>query len=341
MTNDERITSIRNLGYSERQASFLCLVALHGGYFLRRQYTLFLGQERGGNAERFIERAIRKRHVRAHESANRTIIYHIGAKPFFEAIGEVDNRNRRWRQPYSIKIKLMGFDYVLAHREHQYLATETEKLEYFSGTLGIDRIYLPVRIYRSKDGRIKTARYFVDKFPLFLSGAAGAAPPVVCFCYIDGEVRKPSGFDTYLLQYRDLFARLDSFRAVYVAGDQSMFPKAERIFSRLCGGSGSGSNGVPVDPEVRRLLDHFHDRDRLERRQTASFDKPQLDQLSDELREFRGPKYEALYRHWQRQGEGAVLNAMGLGRRLSGSFTTYLLTTDQRLFGDLWRMTPA
>jgi hypothetical protein len=42
----------------------------------------------------------------------------------------------------------MGFDYVLAHREHQYLATETEKLDYFSGTLGIDRSYLPGRIYR-------------------------------------------------------------------------------------------------------------------------------------------------------------------------------------------------
>jgi hypothetical protein len=32
----------------------------------------------------------------------------------------------------------MGFVYVLAHREHQYLTTETEKLDYFSGTLGID-----------------------------------------------------------------------------------------------------------------------------------------------------------------------------------------------------------
>ena len=48
----------------------------------------------------------------------------------------------------------------------------------------------------------------------------------------------------------------------------------------------------------------FHDRDLLERRQTASFDKRQLDQLSDELREFRGPKYEVLFRHWRQQGEG-------------------------------------
>jgi hypothetical protein len=68
----------------------------------------------------------------------------------------------------------MGFVYVLAHREHQYLATETKKLDYFSGTLGIDRSYLPGRIYRSKDGRTKTARYSVDKFPLLLSRALGA-----------------------------------------------------------------------------------------------------------------------------------------------------------------------
>jgi hypothetical protein len=33
--------------------------------------------------------------VRVHESANRTQIYHVGAKPFFKAIGEQDNRNRR------------------------------------------------------------------------------------------------------------------------------------------------------------------------------------------------------------------------------------------------------
>ena len=181
----------------------------------------------------------------------------------------------------------------------------------------------------------------MDAFPLFLSGAPSAAHAVVCFCHIDGEVTKPSGFDTYLLQYRDLFARLGSFRVVYVAADESMFAKAERILSSLCGCFGTGPNGIPIDPEIPRRLDHFHDRDLLERRQTDSFDKRQLDQLSDELREFRGSKYEALYRHGQPQGEATVLNAMGLGGRLSGSLTTYLLTTDHRLFGDLWRMMPA
>ena len=79
----------------------------------------------------------RKGHVRAHESAKRTVICHIGAKPSSKqsesrtiATGEGDNhipsRSNSW------------VDYVLVHRGHQYLATETEKLDYFSGTLGID-----------------------------------------------------------------------------------------------------------------------------------------------------------------------------------------------------------
>jgi hypothetical protein len=138
----------------------------------------------------------------------------------------------------------MGFDYVLAHRGHQYLATETEKLDYSSGTLGIDRSYLPGRVYRSKDGRTKTARYFADKFPLFLSGAPGAAHAVVCFCYIDGEVRKPSGFDTYLLHYRDLFARLGSFRVVYVAADESI-PEGGEDFLAPVRGYRQGSERYP------------------------------------------------------------------------------------------------
>jgi hypothetical protein len=48
------------------------------------------------------------------------------------ATGDGDN-------PTPPKIKLVGFDYVFAHRGHQYLAMETEKLDYFSGNQGIDR----------------------------------------------------------------------------------------------------------------------------------------------------------------------------------------------------------
>ena len=247
----------------------------------------------------------------AHESANRTVVDHIGAKPFFEPIGEQDNRNRRRRQPYSVKIKLMGFDYVFARRGHQYLAMETEKLDYFSGNQGIDRSYLPGRVYHPKERPDQDVpiRGQVPALPL---GRAWRGASCGLFLLHRRGGQKALGLRHLLAaQYRDLFARLDSFRVVYVTADQSMFPKAESIFSRLCGGSGRGPNGMPLDPESGDCWIMFYDRDLLERRQTASFDKRQLEQLSHELREFRGPKYEILFRHWQQQGEGLFLNAMG------------------------------
>ncbi len=346
MTNEDRIAAIEQLGYTSRQAAFLCLAALHGGYFLRRQYNAFLSLGPGGTAERLIEKALTKGHVRAHASTNQTVIYHVGNKAFFEAIGEEDNRNRRWRQPYSVKVKLMGLDYVLAHREHHYyyLATETEKLDYFCATLGPELGCLPARDYRSQDRRQTTTRYFVDKFPVFLSGApdaSAASHPVVHFYYIDGSMGKPSGFDTYLLQYRELWAQLTSFRVVYVASDPRMFHKAERMASRLCGHSGNGSDTAPVDPDLVRLLEHFRARDLFERRETGSFDQRKLDQLREELQEFHGPEYVAWYRRWIQEGDAAVIARPKNPQAGSRSFSTYHLKHDYNLFGDLVRAVPA
>lgn len=86
-----------------------------------------------------------------------------------------------------------------------------EKLDYFVGTLGLNHSFLPQHVYRSRYGRNIKTRYFVDKFPLFLPGASSARSPVVGLSYVDGSIGKPSGFDTYLAQYKDLFSRLDRF----------------------------------------------------------------------------------------------------------------------------------
>ena len=83
MTNDERIAAIQRFGYTEREAAFLCLAALHGGYLLRRQYNCFVNCGPSGNADFLVEKATFQAHVRVHESVNQTQIYHVGAQPFF------------------------------------------------------------------------------------------------------------------------------------------------------------------------------------------------------------------------------------------------------------------
>ncbi len=176
----------------------------------------------------------------------------IGAKPFFEAIGEQDNRNRRWRQPYSVKIKLMGFEYVFADRGHQYLAMETEKLDYFSGNQGIDRSYLPGRVYRSKErpdrdgpirssSRARLARRLLWSVLATSTGRSESprASTLTC-CTVQRSVRSaglvPGG--------------IRHGGPVYVSEG------GEHFLALVCGGSGRGPNGMPLDPEVRRLLDH-------------------------------------------------------------------------------------
>jgi hypothetical protein len=333
MTNQERISAIKKFGFTEREASFLCLVALHGGYFLRRQYEFFIGQKTTGTGNRLIDKGINRGILRAMPTRGMMLVYRLCFRPFFDAIDESDNRNRRWRSPSAVRVKLMGLDYALAHRQHHYLATEPEKIDYFHGHLGIGLEWLPVRVYSSKNGRQTTSRYFVDKFPVCLLGAPGASSPGVNFCYVDAAIGKPCGFDTYLFQYRYLFERLENFNMTYVSSDELTFGKAAAIWARLVGNSKHAEPGI-VDPDLRRLVEHFQARNLFERRETRGFDKQQLDQLRDELQEFKAPRFQALYASWKERGDAAVLEESPARHRIQGSFQTYLLSYEYPVFGE-------
>ena len=137
---------------------------------------------------------------------------------------------------HPVKVKLMGLDFVLVHQQHHYLATEAEKLDDLADKLGLISHLSRVSTDRGT-ARNTSTRYFADKSPLFLSGASRAPRPVVAFCYVDGTTGKPL-LDTYLLQYRDLFSRLDGFKIIFVAADERRFPKE------------SGSSGACVGVQV-------------------------------------------------------------------------------------------
>jgi hypothetical protein len=207
MSQAERIAALRRFGYGESEAAFLCFAGLHGGYFLRRQYTQFLGCKDGGTVSQLLQKALAKEHVRASTWRQNTQLYHLCARPFYEALGQEDNRNRRRRQLPTIKNKIMCLDFVLAHPTCEYLATELEKLSYFTAALQLEKSLLPVKRYTSH-GQI-TERYFVEKFPIFLSPSSHpAAPPVVSFCFVDEGSAGLSGFWTFLNRYHWLLANL-------------------------------------------------------------------------------------------------------------------------------------
>src|SRR5688572_2454196 len=97
MTNEDRAEALRQLGYAAREAAFLVLVALHGGYFLRRQYCEFLGKEAGGTAASLVQKVVANGHAKVSLYERNTHVYHLCTRPFYAFLGQTDNRNRRDR----------------------------------------------------------------------------------------------------------------------------------------------------------------------------------------------------------------------------------------------------
>ena len=214
MSPQERIDTIRSFGYTEREARFLEFVALHSGYFLRRQYNQFLGQKRGGTAAAMIKKLLAKGQVRVESSCDRTPIYHLGRHSLYELIGEPDNRHRRRRGTIGIASKVMALDVILQLSEIYWLGTEAEKRAFFELKLSIPSPFLPSR---NAGGYGETFRYFVDKTPIaYEQNPDHAASPVVSFAYVDPGA-STIGFETLLKRNQLLFACLPRLRVLYAS----------------------------------------------------------------------------------------------------------------------------
>ena len=292
MTRTERIEALRAHSYTEREAAFLTLVALHGGYFLRRQYRGFAGC-RGGVEERFLRRADSAGHLRYTLHSNRTSLYHLFARAVYRAIGEEDSRNRRARPFLSIKARLMALDFVLDHRDVFFLETEREKVEYFCQERSVERSHLPGQPHSAGCSSRRTRRIFAENCPIFLNqpDECGQIPS---FCYVDEGVLSNSGFDLFLRRYRLLFVTLRRFRLVYVAAEHRAFRRAEQAFDRFVDSLAApelhGPGGTMGEYFRLRLL--------FETRQYKRLDKAKLDRLRDLSQRFRRPKTEVRFRQW-------------------------------------------
>lgn len=310
MTNDERIARLREMHYTDREARFLLLAALHSGVFVMRQYTAYAGITFGAVTDQFVNKAATRRHIKPFPTRNRTLVYQV-CKPVFIAIGEPDNRNRRMKQVDLTRLRLMGLDFVLRNQEHRYLATETEKLEYFTPLAG-STVSFPARVYTSNITGGQTTRFFVEKYPIY------DRPPGTAITFLDED--SITAFESFLDRYMALLCTIPQPEIIFVTTNSAMIPNAQRAFVTKTSGQDSRIDFTTCEIDFRERAD-------LESRSIADLERDDLLKLRALQRSRLSPYFDT----WKSGGSAALQKRMTASVTLPcpprARFSPYVLPT--------------
>jgi hypothetical protein len=325
----EDLSAIRALGYTETEAKFLYLVATHSGYFTQRQYLHFIARPHGSLMHRLVTRTVGNRHVRATSYAHNTQVYNLYSRRFYGALDKENLRNRRRQSAEMIHTRLVILDFVLAHRDENYLETEPDKVQYFTRQLNLPITALPARTYFGIKSVSNTQRYFVDRFPIFIPAPGNrlGLAPVVTFTYCDTPGSSLFAYLTHLRHYEPLLRPLSDFNFVFASAEPHKFERAKAFFTHT----------FPTDMALngRRLRRYFEIRKLWDTQHTAELTRADRDFLRDGLQLFKAQKYETAYQKWAAQSlpEGEIRALIsGLASQNKGAFHTYLLPESYPIF---------
>jgi hypothetical protein len=259
------------------------------------------------------------------------IFFHLQSKVIYEALGEEDNRNRREHQPATVRLRLMGLDFILEHPEYQYLMTQEERLSYFFEQRGIDAEALPARFFRS-NGKL-TTRYFPDGFPQFVDARNAGA---VSFVYVEDAQLSADAFRSYLRNYRNLFEAVGVVDLVFVTTSPDRFVIGQKALARFWTRARE-SAATMID--LNRLLTHFPHRLLLEKRETRILNTAQINALAEDIRTLCGPQIDHLYDVWKQSGTDGLRAVYAAQQEASNppeiNLRSCVLEYDYDLFGTL------
>jgi hypothetical protein len=146
------------------------------------------------------------RHASYHAFRSGARVYHLFARKVYQAIEREHLRTRKKHELDYLKARLVVLDFVLRHPQYRYLETEAEKIAFFEKEWNTSKEALPVKQYRARKSAEVTARYFVDRFPMFVDRLSSQS--VVTFTYVDAGAVTLNGFGTHLRAYLGLFRKL-------------------------------------------------------------------------------------------------------------------------------------
>ena len=292
MTTEHRVQAVVASGFPARHAPFLVDVLLHAGVCVPRQYCARVGVRRGKDQHRFFARLEARGVATRYVTHRRGVIYHVHHKALYRAIGEPESR---FRKPVALARaieRLIVLDGVLAAPDLHWLATAAEKTAYFTQTTGLAADALP-RLRFGTDAST-VVRAFPDRLPIG-----------VCFdgrthCLLYGITQEaPLDFRAFLHRHHALLRALPAWEIrllvpPHLATSAGRYEAAAREELQ---------RPLRLDA-IWELHTYFAERQRVEQGQ-APVDPVAFARAREQ---FRAPRFFALYRSWQAQGD-TVLDA--------------------------------
>jgi len=235
MTYDP-IPALQALGYTEREAAFLYLVANHSSYFLRRQFDWFIDRNKGSIVSHFIAKARAAGHIKFIDYKQGWYVYHLCSRVIYRLCGDPESQLRRRKSDALVRTRLMALDCVLANEADHYLASASDRAHYFEHVRGVS-----AELFTDDDGRLHP---LLTAFPISLTDREQPARCSVRFVFIDEGLSGAAKFLRYLDAVEPLLRAVGSFEVIYVANSESAFPSAKAAFWSRFSQSPARSRGL-------------------------------------------------------------------------------------------------
>ncbi|HTF65728.1 MAG TPA: hypothetical protein VK638_23870 [Edaphobacter sp.] len=216
------ILALQTFGYTEREASFLYLVAVHSGYFLRRQFDYFIDRNKGAIAQNFLEKARIAGHIEVIDYGEARHVYHLFSKPIYRLLGNAESQNRRRKGDGLIRARLIALDYVLEYDSDHYLESDRDKADFFGRVRSI-----PPEFFSDRDGKLFAT---LTSFTVSLVDRMQPATSLVRFLFADEALLSTAKFARFLSVLERLLRALRTFEIVYTSNSSHNFVDAEEQF---------------------------------------------------------------------------------------------------------------
>jgi hypothetical protein len=335
MTFEERTAALAFLRLTPRQTRFVAFVALHGGYFLGRQYAAFAGITQGkavrGFLGRLVERGIASR---ASYERNCGAVYRLRTRAIYKAI-DIDHEagpDGSGRSPALVARRIILLDFAIGTPDVRWCVTEQDKVTLFLTEYQVPVTRLPRRVRLSPNVHVAPAkRHFAHTEPIYVAGD----PPVVHFVFSVHQGAPPS-FRQFLLDRARLLSSLPAWAVVAVCPERRPgLTACEKTFARFMAGSLR-----PVGPKrPRELRWYFEMRRAVDRRDQSVLAVDRVERFLRARSQFGGEEFDRLYAGWLSEGD-VVLDRMRAQEMApppasAGRLITHALPFRYRQFGAL------